>query len=186
MANLICKLTGVRGRYMDVYDNKCIIRTEVTAGSLLTNNATDGEKTIFYMDCTGIQFKASGLAIGYLQIETPSMQMNNQASNFFSENTFTFENGVSDITNELMREVYRFISDRVEGYKYGTNTEPVTEAPEQLAALLPKKNAALGAGSSAGAAPWTCSGCGTVNAGRVQSCQGCGVSKQWSMARAKK
>lgn len=183
MSNLICKLTGVRGRYLEVYDNKCIVRTEVTAGSLLTSNATDGEKTIFYIDCTGIQFKESGFAIGYLQVETPSMQMNNQASNFFSENTFTYEDGKNDVTNQLMRQVYRFISDRVEGYKYGTNTQPLTEAPEELAALLPKKtvSAPVSSGES-----WKCAKCGLVNRGNVRTCQGCGVSKQWSLANSKK
>ena len=185
MANLICKLTGVRGRSVEIYDCKCIVRTEVTAGSLLTSNATDGEKTIFYIDCTGLQFKESGLAIGYLQFETPSMQMNNQNSNFFSENTFTFEDGKNSITNQLMREVYRFVADRMEGYKYGTCTEPLSEAPEALAKLLPKRTAAL-PGTTASAENWTCSSCGTVNKARVQTCQGCGISKQWSQINARK
>ena len=187
MANLLFKLVGVRGRSLAVYDTKCIIKTEVSAGSLLTSNATDGEKTIFYIDCAGIQFKESGLAIGYLQIETPSMQMNNQSSNFFSENTFTFEHGKNNVTNQLMREVYAFIADRVEGYKYATNTQPLTEVPEKIAALLPRKPAVgqIAASSSTVSEDWTCTKCGTVNLGRIQSCQGCGISKQWVLANRK-
>ena len=33
MANLICKLVGVRGRTMEVYDTKCVIKTDVTVVS---------------------------------------------------------------------------------------------------------------------------------------------------------
>lgn len=135
MANLICRLSGVRGRSIDIFDNKCIIRTELTAGSVLSGNATDGEKTIFYIDCTGLQFKKHGLSIGFLQLETPSMQMNNQNSNFFSENTFTFEE-VNGITNELMHQVYSYISRRIEGYKYGFDAEESYEPSEAMLNLL--------------------------------------------------
>ena len=123
MSNLICCISGARGRSIKIYDNKCIISTNVTVGSVLTHNATDGEKTIFYIDVTGVQFKESGLTLGFLQFETPSSQMNNQSSNFFSENTFTF-----DKDNEYMRKVYEFVVARIEGYKYGT----IDEAPTSL------------------------------------------------------
>ena len=123
MSNLICSIGGARGRSIKIYDNKCIISTNVTVGSVLTHNATDGEKTIFYIDVTGVQFKESGLTLGFLQFETPSSQMNNQSSNFFSENTFTF-----DKDNEYMRKVYEFVVARIEGYKYGT----IDEAPTSL------------------------------------------------------
>lgn len=135
MAKLICRLSGVRGRSMDIFDNKCIIRTEPTAGSVISGNATDGEKTIFYIDCTGLQFKKHNLAIGFLQLETPSMQMNNQNSNFYSENTFTFEE-VNGISNELMHEVYSYISRRIEGYKYGFGPEETYEPSEKMLSLL--------------------------------------------------
>lgn len=139
MSYFVCKLEGVKGRVMEVYDNKCVIRTEVTPGSVLASNATDGEKTIFYIDCIGVQFKRSGNAIGFLQLETATMQMNNLNSNTNSENSFTFEAGKNHVTNTLMTAVYEFICDRMEGYKYGTNTAPLTEIPEKLLALLPKK-----------------------------------------------
>ena len=105
---------------MDVYDNKCVITTDVTLGSIMTNNALDGQKTIFYIDVKGIQYKRSGLAIGFLQLETGSIQMNNQSSNMFSENTFTFEESVNDMSNRLLDKVHDYIVDRVESYKYRT------------------------------------------------------------------
>lgn len=122
MSKLICNINGARGRSIEIYDNKCVIKTDVTLGSIITHNATDGEKTIFYIDITGVQFKESGITLGYLQLETPSMQMNNKDSNFFSENTFTFDND-----NEYIRRVYEFIIARIEGYKYGTIDDAPTE-----------------------------------------------------------
>lgn len=32
---------------------------------------------------------------------------------------------------------------------------------------------------------WVCAKCKTVNRGRVQTCQGCGITKQWSMSKSK-
>ena len=120
MANFICEFEGVRGRNLKLYDTKVVITNKKTVGSLITGNFTDGEKTIYLCDVVGVQFKKSGLAIGYLQFETPSMQMNNKSDNMFSENTFTFEDNKNDITNELMKALYDYIVDRIEEIKCGT------------------------------------------------------------------
>ena len=104
--DLVYEINGARGRSIRIYPYKCIINTSVTAGSLLTNNATDGEKTIYFKDVIGIQYKRSGVTIGYLQFETASGTMNHDKSNFFSENTFTFE---AD-KDEIMQEVYEYIT----------------------------------------------------------------------------
>ena len=119
MAKFICEFEGVRGRVLKLYDNKLVIITKKTIGSFITGNITDGEKTIFLSDIVGVQFKKSGLLIGYLQFETPSLQMNNKNDNMFSENTFTFEVNKNGITNELIESVYSFIVDRIEEIKYG-------------------------------------------------------------------
>ena len=121
MAKLIYDLEGVRGRRLKLYDTKVVIITNKTVGSLLTGNFTDGEKTLYLCDIVGVQFKMSGNLIGYLQFETPSMQMNNQQNNMFSENTFTFEDGKNNITNYLMTEVYKYVTDRIEEIKYNTS-----------------------------------------------------------------
>ena len=103
--DLVYEIKGARGRSLRVYPYKCIISTDVTAGSLLTNNATDGEKTIYFNDVIGIQYKSSGVTIGFLQFETASGIMNHEKSNFFNENSFTFE---AD-KDEIMEEVYEYI-----------------------------------------------------------------------------
>lgn len=120
MALFICKITGCRGRTIEVFDNKCVITTELTLGSILTSNATDGKKIIFYLDVVGVQFKPCRTTIGYLQLETGSGQMNNQASNTFSENTFTFDTAGNTDFNVFMECVQDYIADRIESYKYRT------------------------------------------------------------------
>ena len=130
MAKLLYQLEGVRGRSIEIYDGKCVISTKVSVGSFITGNVTDGEKTIFYTDIMGVQFKKSGALIGYLQFETGSVQMNNQNSNMFSENTFTFEHNKNGITNERMETIYHQVCDLIEAVKYGA-------APAAVAPAIP-------------------------------------------------
>ncbi len=134
--DLVYKIDGVRGRHIDIYTDKVVITTKVTIGSLLTNNATDGEKTIYYSDCIGVQFKQSKFAIGYLQLETASSNGNNKHSNFFAENSFTFDTTV--ISNERMIEVADYVKSRVDAVKKGgtapivTNSNNISVADELL------------------------------------------------------
>lgn len=117
---LVFNLVGCRGRKMRVYQNRCVITTDVTLDSVLTANATDGEKTIFFCDVVGVQFKAAGVLIGYLQLETASGQMNNLKDNMFSENTFTFDDSSGNVDTALMREVRDYILYQVERTKFGS------------------------------------------------------------------
>jgi hypothetical protein len=168
MAQFLYKLEGVRGRSMEVYDRKCVISTKVSMGSILTGNVTDGEKTIFYADVVGVQFKKSGGMIGYLQLETGSVQMNNQNSNMFSENTFTFENGKNGVTNEAMENVYHQICDLIEQTKYGS----ISGAPAAMPAPAPAP-APMPAPAPAGGMRF-CNQCGNQLAAGATFCNQCG------------
>ena len=103
----IYNLDGCRGRSMKVYKDRCVITTAVTIGSIATANATDGQKTIFYSDIVGVQYKPCGSTIGYIQLETSAAQMNNLSNNFFSENTFTFNsvNGMEEVRDYIIFQV---------------------------------------------------------------------------------
>ena len=129
---LVYDLQGVRGRYMKVYDNRAIIGTKATLGAFVTGNVSDGEKTIYYRDCIGVQFKQSGLQIGYLQLETASGIMNMRQNNFFNENSFTFDPSVQ--SNEKMQEVADYVRSRVEEAKNGGNNkvEPAVSTADEL------------------------------------------------------
>ena len=111
----IYEADGARGRHIKVFKDKCVLSTKITIGSIITNNATDGEKTIYYADCVGVQFKRSGLQIGYIQLETASSSMNNKTNNFWNENSFTFEGDAK--VNYEMEEIANYINKQVEECK---------------------------------------------------------------------
>ena len=143
MAKLLHCLEGSCGRSIRIFDRKCIISTKADMGSLLTANVTASEKTIFYTDVIGVQFKKSDNLIGYLQFETTAVQMNNQNSNMLCDNMFTFENGKNEITNELMENIYNQVCDLIEEIKYGPapccNNEPAAVViPEVVPAPVPE------------------------------------------------
>lgn len=124
MGDYIYNITGARGRRLYVYDDRCVIVTKPGIGSLITGNVADGEKTIYYTDCIGVQFKESHKLIGYLQLETASSSMNNRKDNFFNENSFTFEE--TQISNEKMREIAEFIKEKIAATKQNKNAPVVT------------------------------------------------------------
>lgn len=108
----VFSIDGDRGRHIDVYEDFAVITVSVTVGSVLSGNAMDGEKVLFYKDCIGIQFKEPGLTLGFLQLETASASTNNLKSNYFNENTFTFYNDV-----QTVKKAYRYIFERVKETK---------------------------------------------------------------------
>ncbi len=128
---VIYAVQGVRGRFLRVFDDKCIITVKPGLGSLLTHNATDGEKTIYFVDCVGVQFKQAGYTIGYLQLETAASSGNNKNSNFFAENSFTFD--INTISNEDMQTVADFIKKKIDQLKKQQNASvinPLSSADE--------------------------------------------------------
>lgn len=127
MSELIYDLNGVRGRHIGVYDDKVVITVKAGLASFLTGNASDGEKTIYYVDCIGVQFKKAGFQIGYLQLETASGIMNSRQNNFFNENSFTFD--TTAVSNELMEEVANYVRARVEEVKRQKNTPVAAASP---------------------------------------------------------
>lgn len=56
MSEKIYDLDGESGRHIDVYDNKVVLKVKAGLGSFFTGNFSDGEKTIYYSDCIGLQF----------------------------------------------------------------------------------------------------------------------------------
>lgn len=117
----IYDIKGARGRRLQVFEDKCIISTKVGVGSFLTGNISDGEKTIYYSDVLGVQYKKCNLQLGYLQLETASATMNNKGDNFFNENSFTFDNDV----DYQMEEVAQFVKKKVDEAKQKKNAPVV-------------------------------------------------------------
>lgn len=135
---LIYDLQGVRGRHMRVYEDRAVLSVKAGLGSFVTGNFSDGEKTIYYTDCIGVQFKESGFQIGYLQLETASRLMNNSQDNFFNENSFTFDTTVQ--SNEKMNEVADYIRSRVSECKNGPKQQTVVQEVSAADEIIKFKN----------------------------------------------
>lgn len=125
-------IKGARGRYLKVYEDKCVIGTKAGVASFLTGNGSDGEKTIYYSDVLGVQFKRSGLQLGYLQLETSTGLMNNRGDNFFNENSFTFEGNLDIKMEEVSAYVKRKVDEakRSKGVSVVSQTVAVSSADE--------------------------------------------------------
>ena len=126
MTEKIYELKGARGKLLDVYENKVVIKTKIGLGSILSGSTLNGEKTIYFVDCVGIQFKKAGLMIGYLQFETASNGVNSSGSgNFYAENSFNWE--TPKISNKKMIEVAEYCKKQIEECKTKGNSVTFNE-----------------------------------------------------------
>ena len=73
------------------------------------------EDEAYFQDCIGLQVKYPGLTLGFVQFETASPTQNNSSSNFFNENTFTYD--LSQISADEMYFVVKYIKERLDAIK---------------------------------------------------------------------
>lgn len=126
MSEKIYELKGVNGKYLDVYEDKVVIKVKAGLGALFAGSAFNGEKTIYFTDCIGIQFKKAGLMNGYLQFETASGYVNGRGgNNFLAENSFVYE--AKKELNIQMVEVAEYCKKQIEEYKTKKNSVAINE-----------------------------------------------------------
>ena len=53
--NIVYDLQGTVGKHLTVYPDKVVIKSKAGIAPFLVGNSTDGEKTIYFADCIGIQ-----------------------------------------------------------------------------------------------------------------------------------
>ncbi|MBQ3055506.1 MAG: SHOCT domain-containing protein [Oscillospiraceae bacterium] len=118
------------GKILDVYENKVVFTSTKSTSTLVTglvfgNSVTQGEKTIYYKDATGVQYKPSTVLDGYIQVETASGNMTSSSSQYSGENSIQFS---GKKLNEEAEIVVAYIKDRIEEIK----NAPVGGAIQQL------------------------------------------------------
>ena len=115
---------GSEGRILSVYEDRVSL---VSKPKILVGNFANGEKTIYYKDCIGLQFNPSPSSqqLGYLQFETASTMTNNSGT-YYNENTFGWYLKKSEVTNETMQKVNNFVHEKVAECKKTANTINVT------------------------------------------------------------
>lgn len=107
------------GKILDVYDNKVVFTSTKSTSTLVTGLAfgtsvTQGEKTIYYKDAIGVQFKPSSITDGYIQIETAAGGMASSSSQYGGENAIQFS---GKERNEEAKIIVGFIQQKIEEIK---------------------------------------------------------------------
>lgn len=107
------------GKILDVYDNKVVFTSTQSTSTVVTGlvfgtSMTQGEKTIYYKDTVGVQYKASSIADGYIQVETAAGGVSASGSQYGGENAIQFSGKKS---NEEAEIIVAFIRKQIEDIK---------------------------------------------------------------------
>ena len=118
------------GKILDVYDNKVVFTSTQSTSTVVTGlvfgtSMTQGEKTIYYKDAIGVQYKPSSIADGYIQVETAAGGVSTSSSQYSGENSIQFSGKKS---NEEAEIIVAFIRKQIEDIK----NAPVGGVVQQL------------------------------------------------------
>ncbi|MBE6947700.1 MAG: SHOCT domain-containing protein [Ruminococcaceae bacterium] len=94
---------------------------------------TQGEKTIYFKDAIGVQYKPSSIADGYIQIETAAGGVSTSNSQYSGENAIQFSGKKS---NEEAEIIVAYIRKQIEEIK----NAPVGGIVQQVSAAEELKN----------------------------------------------
>ncbi len=120
MEEKIYSLKGCDGHRLDVYEDKVVRTIKPGFGSFMNGNAWAGAKTIYFVDCVGIQFKKHfGIMPGFLQFETAGGNVSN------NENTF-YWSFTEKQTIKVMEEVAEYCKKRIDETKSSKNSSSTT------------------------------------------------------------
>ena len=111
-------LANSLGKILDVYENKVVFTSTKSTSTVITGlvfggSMTQGEKSIYYKDAIGVQYKPSSITDGYIQIETAAGGMTSSASQYGGENSIQFGKG----SNEDAEIIVAFIKKKIEEIK---------------------------------------------------------------------
>lgn len=133
-------LINASGKILDVYENKAVFTSTKSTSTLVTSvvfmdsQMSQGEKTIYYKDALGVQFKPSSITDGFIQIETASGNMTSSGSQYGSENSFNF----SSTLNAEAETVANYLKQRIDEIKSGADAPAVVQAAASPADELKK------------------------------------------------
>ena len=107
------------GRILDVYENKVVFTSTKSTSTIVTGlvfgtSVTQGEKTIYFKDAVGVQYKPSSIADGYIQVETAAGGVNTSSSQYGGENSIQFSGKDRNAEAEVIVD---FIKGKIEEIK---------------------------------------------------------------------
>ena len=121
------------GKILDVYENKVVFTSTqststVVTALLLGGSTTQGEKTIYFKDAIGVQYKPSTVTDGYIQVET-SAAGRSASSAYGGENSIQF-GGKSNADAEIIASFIRTKIEEIKNTPVGASVQQVSPAEE--------------------------------------------------------
>ena len=123
------------GKILDVYDNKVVFSSTKSTSTLVTGlvfgtSVTQGEKTIYYKDAVGVQYKPSSIADGYIQIETAAGGVTSSSSQYGGENSIQFSGKDRNAEAEMIVDFIKRKIEEIKNAPVGGVVQQVSPAEE--------------------------------------------------------
>ncbi|MBP3441960.1 MAG: SHOCT domain-containing protein [Clostridia bacterium] len=91
---------------------------------------TQGEKTIYFKDAIGVQYKPSSIADGYIQVETAAGGMTSTSSQYGGENSIQFSGKDKNAEAEIVVDFIRKQIEEIKNAPAGGVIQQVSPAEE--------------------------------------------------------
>ena len=123
------------GKILDVYDNKVVFTSTHSTSTLVTgflvgNSVTQGEKTIYYKDAIGVQYKPSTILDGYIQVETAAGGVTSSSSQYGGENAIQFSGKERNAEAEVIVAFIKKQIDEIKNAPIGGVVQQISPAEE--------------------------------------------------------
>ena len=123
------------GKILDVYDNKVVFTSTKSTSTLVTGlvfgtSVTQGEKTIYFRDAIGVQYKPSSFVDGYIQIETAAGGVTASSSQYGGENSIQFAGKDRNAEAEIIVAFIRKQIEEIKNAPVGGVVQQVSAADE--------------------------------------------------------
>ena len=123
------------GKILDVYENKVVFSSTKSTSTLVTGlifseSVTQGERTIYYKDVIGVQYKPSSIADGYIQIETAAGGMTSTSSQYSGENAIQFSGKKNNEEAEIIVSFIRKQVEEIKNAPAGGGVQQISTADE--------------------------------------------------------
>ena len=104
------------GKILDVYENKVVFTSTQSTSTLVTGllfgtSVTQGEKTIYFKDAVGVQYKPCSIADGYIQVETAAGGVSTSNSQYSGENAIQFAKRCNEDAEIIANYIRKQIED---------------------------------------------------------------------------
>ena len=123
------------GKILDVYDNRVVFTSThststLVTGALFGTSVTQGEKTIYYKDAVGVQYKPSSVLDGYIQVETAAGGVSSSSSQYGGENAIQFSGKERNAEAETIVAFIKKKIDELKNMPVGGVVQQISPAEE--------------------------------------------------------